>query len=199
MKHFRTTATLLTLAMASSIAYGKTVDDNPSGPYIGAGWGQFNLHLKNLDDVGAAVNSVTDSSDNAWKAYVGYRFSPYWSVEAAYIDFGRPSDTFQGTGSNGNYRVQMSGFAPNIVGTIPLGPIELFGKAGYYFYDVDTRVNFSSGQFIQTKHSRSDLLYGVGVGITFFGHLNARAEYERIDIKNAGDSDAFWLGGGWRF
>ncbi len=200
MKRITSAATLLSLTIASALAHGQGVSDNSSGPYVGIAWGQFNLNLKNLNDVGAAVDTVTDSSDNAWKAYAGYRFNPYWSVEGAYIDFGSPNDSFQGTGSNGNYRVKMSGFAPNLIGTLPLGPVELFGKVGYYYYQVDTRVNFSTGgPNIQSKHTRSDYLYGVGVGMTFFEHFNVRAEYERIDIQNANNSDAFWLGGGWRF
>jgi len=55
------------------------------------------------------------------------------------------------------------------------------------------------GTFLQSKHGRSDFLYGAGVGMTLFDHLNARVEYERISIKNATNSEAMWLTGAWRF
>jgi hypothetical protein len=35
------------------------------------------------------------------------------------------------TGSSGDYRLRLKGFAPCVIGTLPLGPVELFGKAGY--------------------------------------------------------------------
>lgn len=193
---------LAVAAMAPSVALAGSALDNPSGPYIGAGWGRFDLKLHNLGDVGTAVDNITDANDNAWKIFAGYRLNPYWSLEAAYVDFGNPGDRFQATGSgglDGSYRVKMSGFAPSVVGTLPVGPVELFAKAGYYYYNTETSVNFSSGTFLQSKHTRSDFLYGGGLAVTIFGHLSVRAEYERINITNASNSDALWLSGAWRF
>jgi OOP family OmpA-OmpF porin len=192
-------AVIAAIATAPVAAQSAPEPANPSGPYVGGGWGRFNLHVHNLSDVGTAVDTISDSNDNAWKVFVGYRLNPYWSVEGAYINFGQPGDRFVASGTDGSYRVKMSGFAPSVIGTIPLGPVELFGKVGYYFYDTTTRINFNSGEFLESKHSRSDFLYGAGVGITFMDHLHVRAEYERIHVKNATDSDAMWLTGAWRF
>jgi hypothetical protein len=189
---------VLVLVIASTIVHGDDYGP-PSGPYIGAGWGQFDLHLQNLNDVGTAVTDVTHSNNDAWKAFVGFRFAPFLSVEAAYVDFGRPNDSFRTSGSDGRYHLKMTGFSPAVLGTIPLGPVELFGKAGYYFYNLDTGVNFSSGPFLESRHSRSDFLFGGGLGVTLFHHLNLRAEYERINVHNASGSDAFWLSPSWRF
>jgi hypothetical protein len=189
---------VLVLVIASSIVHSDEYSP-ASGPYVGAGWGQFDLHLHNLNDVGTAVTDITHSNDDAWKAFVGFRFAPFIGVEAAYVDFGHPNDTFQTSGSSGIYHLKMTGFSPAVIGTIPLGPVEFFGKAGYYFYNLDTRVDFSSGPFLESRHSRSDFLFGGGLGVTLFHHLNLRAEYERIDIHNASGSDAFWLSPSWRF
>ncbi len=192
---------LIGLSLSALSASAEMRDDiNPTGPYVGVGVGQFNLRIKHLNDVDNAVSSINNSDDNAWKAFVGYRFMPYLSVEAAYSDFGRPNDTFTATGSNGNYRVDLSGFSPSIVGHVPLGPIELFAKAGEYYYDVHTRVNFDSpGPGIDTKHSRNDFLWGGGISGVIFHHVELRAEYEKVEIQNARDSDAFWLSAAWRF
>jgi len=197
MKKVLTAAVLLTLAAAANAA---DVSDNPSGGYVGLGWGQFNLRLDRLDDVGAAVNSVTDSDDNAWKAFAGYRVNPYLAFEGAYIDFGRPGDRFDTSGTDGNYRADISGFAPYVIGTVPLGPVELFGKLGYLFYDVDINVDLDGpGPGVDSSHSDSALTYGAGVGFTILDHLHLRAEYEIVDIDDASDSSAFWLTGAWRF
>jgi hypothetical protein len=123
---------VLVLVIASTIVHSDEYTPS-SGPYVGAGWGQFDLHLHNLNDVGTAVTDITHSNDDAWKAFVGFRFAPFIGVEAAYVDFGHPNDTFQSSGSNGIYHLQMTGFSPAVIGTTPLGPVEIFGKAGYYF------------------------------------------------------------------
>jgi hypothetical protein len=52
---------------------------------------------------------------------------------------------------------------------------------------------------LESRHSRSDVLFGGGLGLTVFHRLNLRAEYERIDIHDASGSDAFWLSPSWRF
>ena len=119
-------------------------------------------------------------------------------------DFGGPSDTFQNSdasGSSGDYEVSLSGFAPYVIGTLPLGPVELFAKVGYYFYDVDINTDLDdlNGDVLDSSSSDEDLLYGFGIGATFFEHLNARLEYEKIDSDLVDDADALWLSAAWRF
>lgn len=187
------------LAMAAT-ANAADVTDNPEGAYVGLGYGQFNLEIDRLDDVGAAVNTITDSDDNIWKVFGGYRFNPYIAAEVAYLDFGQPGDRFEGTGTRGNYRLDVSGFAPYLIASAPLGPVEVFGKVGYYFYDIDLRLDLDApGPDLDSSASESDFLYGVGVGITFLERLHVRAEYEIVDIEAAGNAHAFWLSGAWRF
>ncbi len=110
-------------------------------------------------------------------------------------------DSFTAEGSGGNYRVHLSGFAPFVVGTLPAGPVELFAKAGYLFYDTNLKLDFSGGDApnIQSDHDRSDFIYGGGVGVTFFSHLNINVEYDQIRLVNAQDSNVLWLGAAWRF
>ncbi|MGC3981751.1 MAG: porin family protein [Steroidobacteraceae bacterium] len=173
---------------------------NPTGPYVGGSVGRFNLNVEHLDDVDDAVQTIRDSNDNAWKVFAGYRFLPYLGIEAAYIDFGNPGDRFDTSGSDGNYDVKLSGFAPSLIGTVPLGPVELFAKIGQYYYDVDTRIDLDNpGPDIRTSHSRNDFLWGGGVSVVVLSRLELRAEYEKVEIENAKDSDAMWLGAAWRF
>lgn len=175
--------------------------DNTGGPYVGAGYGRFNLHVHNFNDVGQAADTIADSNDNAWKLFAGWRLNPYFALEGAYINLGHPGEKFVSSGSNGTYDVKVTGFAPTAVASLPLGPVEIFAKAGYYFYDVKLDVNVQSlgSAGIQSSHSRSDFLYGAGAGITFLDHLHVRGEYERIDIKDYDSSDALWLTAAWRF
>jgi OOP family OmpA-OmpF porin len=174
--------------------------ENPSGFYVGAGVGQFNVNIDDIDQTDNAIERL-DDDDAAWKAFVGYRINPYIALEAAYIDFGKPATRSSASGSNGDYRVKINGFAPYVIGTIPVGPVELFGKIGYYFYDVDLRADFDDPlkPDIDSSKSDEDLMYGVGIGATFFDHLNARLEYERIDSSRLDDADALWASASWRF
>lgn len=196
MNRWVTAATLLALSGAWSAANA----ENESGFYVGGGVGQFNVQIDDVDDTDEAIERL-DDDDTSWKAFVGYRFNPYLSVEAAYIDFGGPSDSIEASGSSGDYKVEASGFAPYVIGALPLGPVELFAKVGYYFYDVDLSVDLDDlgGDVFRSSSSEEDLLYGAGVGMTFFEHLHARLEYEKIDSDVLDDADAIWLSGAWRF
>lgn len=186
-------------ASAAALASGTAAaQENDEGLYIGGGVGQFNVQVDDIDQTDEALERL-DDNDTAWKAFVGWRMNPYFALELAYIDFGAPSDRATASGSSGDYQLDLSGFAPYAIGTIPLGPIELFGKVGYYFYDVDASVDLDNGPDFNSSSSEQDLLYGVGVGMTFFERLNARLEYERIDSSFVDDADAIWFSGQWRF
>ena len=90
------------------------------------------------------------------------------------------------------------------MGTIPIGIFELSGKVGYYWNDADLRVNFdnigpNNGNVFNGSSSGEAVTYGVGAGVTFFGHLNTKVEYEYYDIDDVDSSYALWLTGAWRF
>ncbi len=197
MKRGFLAATVLALSGVTGAAYSA---DNDSGFYLGGGVGQFNVKIDDIDDTDNAIERLKDD-DTAWKAFAGYRVNPYLSLELAYIDFGNPNGRATASGSSGDYQVKLSGFAPYVIGTIPLGPIELFGKIGYYFYDVDLTADIDNplAPDFHSSSSDEDLLYGFGAGITLFDHLHARLEYERIDSDVLDDADAIWLSGAWRF
>lgn len=184
------------LVCASALA--QSAADNERGFYLGGGVGQFNLKLDSVDQTDNAIRRL-DDNDTAWKGFVGYRFAPFLAVEAAYVDFGRPKDRFTTAGSGGDFSAKVSGFEPSLVGTIPIGPLELFGKVGYLFYDVKASVDLDNGPGFDSSSNEQDFTYGGGVGMTFLGHLNARLEYQRIDSSVINDADAFWFTGQWRF
>jgi opacity protein-like surface antigen len=172
-----------------------------SGPYVGVGLGRFNLKPENASDIGSGLVDITNSHGDAFKVTAGYRLIPYVALEASYIDFGNPKSTFSTSGSNGNYKVHASGFAPMGVATLPLGPFEIFGKAGWLFSNNNVKVylNQSGQQVFQSSHSSSDFMWGGGLGFTIGHHFNINAEYDRVRVENANNSDALWLAAEWRF
>jgi opacity protein-like surface antigen len=182
----RTVATAILLALGSTPALAET----ESGFYVGAGVGRFNVEIDDVGDVTDTVGSF-DSDDTTFKAFAGWRFNPYVAVELDYLDLGNPEDTIDGRRVNAD----VNGFAPYLVGTLPVGPVELFAKAGYLFYDVKVDVD----DLTVTDDDDQDFVYGGGIGLTFFERLNTRLEYEVIDIGEVDDANALWLSAAWRF
>jgi hypothetical protein len=97
-----------------------------------------------------------------------------------------------------NVEAHLYGGAPYLVGTLPLGPLELFAKVGYLFYDLKVE---AAGQKVHSvSGNQDDLIYAAGLGITLFGRINAQLEYELVDVSGAvNHADAVWLSGAWRF
>lgn len=177
---------LLFLGAAPVIA-----EENDSGFYLGAGIGQATVKIDTFEQLENAVEGL-DDEDTSWKIFAGWRFMPFLAVELTYLDLGKAEDTIGPIPVS----AEIDGFAPYLVGTLPLGPVELFARVGYYFYDV--KVNEESLNV--RDESDEDFTYGAGIGVTLFDHLHARLEYEVIDVSDKiDDANAIWLSGAWRF
>jgi len=94
----------------------------------------------------------------------------------------------------------VDGFAPYVVGTIPLGPyFELNGRLGYYFYDANMRQRSNLNGDLQFDEESQDLAWGAGIGANVGEKFNVKLEYERFDLEHLDDADALWLNAAWRF
>jgi len=195
----RTIVTAMAL-VATSAAFAAGPDDNQRGFYLGGGVGNFNLKIDRFSQIDNAIGRL-DDSDTGWKVFGGYRLNPYLSLEGAYVDFGRPSDKFDTAGSSGDFSAHLSGFSPQLIGTVPLGPVELSAKVGVYFVDVDLNADIDSVSALDfdSHTSEEDFMYGVGIGATFLQRLNAKLEYEWIDIGGGDKGNSLWATGTWRF
>jgi len=194
------TAALLALGFSHSAA---AQEPDTSGFYIGAGLGQFDVKVDDLEGVGDVLEEL-DADDSAWKVVMGWRFNPFISIEADYVDLGAPNGDFDASGSSGQYELDLAGVAGYVVGTLPIGIFEASAKVGYYFHDVDVHVDFdnigpNNGNVFDSSNSSEALAYGVGAGVTLFERLNAKVEYEFFDIDDVDDAYALWLTGAWRF
>lgn len=192
MKH-GITAVLAAAALAAAASAQAT--DNEAGFYAGAGVGTFDVKINDFDDVTTEIERY-DSDDTAYKVFGGWRMNPYLAFELAYVNLGSPSDEIlPGT----QLTVETDGIAPYVVGTFPIGDwFELFAKAGYYWYDVETRVSSSLGS-ASSKSSDDNFTWSAGAGVNIFEHVNIRLEYEQFDFENTDTSNALWLTGAFRF
>jgi OOP family OmpA-OmpF porin len=167
---------------------------NLQGFYLGGGVGDFSAavdeidELDDIDDVGIDFSD----SDNAMKIFAGYAFNRFFAVQGDFVDFGESSG-FVSPSVSGTSDVQ--GLAPSVVGTLPIGPVELFARVGMMFYDVD--LNLGGGRVID--ESGEDLVWSAGIGLDVLDRLNLRLEYEEIDIEQLDEDDALWLNVAWKF
>ena len=101
------------------------------GLYLGAGIGAASFK----DDLESGI--TFDEEDAAYKAFIGWRFDAVpvidLAVEVAYTDFGKPS---QGVNAQ-QFEIKLRG--PSIAGLLilPLGPLDLYAKAGVIDYELD--------------------------------------------------------------
>ena len=194
-----TVASALLVLMAGPALAQQTQDDqrtgkNVEGLYIGGGIGDFSSSIdevNQLDQIDDAGIDFTDG-DNATKLFAGWAFNRYFAVQGDYVDFGDQSGAVSPSVSGTS---NVKGFAPSIVGTLPIGPVELFGRIGMMFYNVD--VNLNGGQLIDD--SANDMVWSAGVGIDIADRLNLRLEYEQIDIPRFDQANAVWLNAAWKF
>jgi len=161
--------------------------DENSGLYLGAGLGDFSTEIDSIGDVDLDFDEDSDAS----RIFAGWRFNRVIAAQLDYFDFGDSSAATNLLSIESDAR----GIAPSLVATLPLGPVELFVKGGWLFYDLEVTAD---GDEIFDE-SENDPMYGVGVGITLLERLALRAEYEIIDISEIEDAEAVWITAAWRF
>jgi hypothetical protein len=183
----------MTAVVALSLGAGPALgqmdsNDNREGFYLGVGLGDFS---SSVDDLGNFDELDLDSDDTPMKAFGGWRLNRFFAIQLDYIDFGESSTTANLL----DIRSETSGFAPNVIGTLPIGFFELFAKVGMMWYDVDFDIENDPSY----SDSGEDPIYGVGVGFTLVERLSLRLEYEIVDIDALDEADAVWLTAAWRF
>ena len=183
------TALVGVLSLAALPTFAADLDDHDTGFYLGAGVGDFSASLQRPSD--ATKVHLDFKNNDAYRVFGGWRFNPYLSVQLDYDDFGHSAPALGELGLS----AKSDAWTPAVKGTLPLGPIELFGKVGEMFSNV--RLNTNGGQAVTDTGNHP--LYGVGIGGTILKRLNLSAEYERIKMPNLRDADAVWLNASWRF
>ena len=183
----------LAVFAASMLVTGPALADGDitDGLYFGVGLGDFSTGIDDLSDVDEA-NLDFDSDESARKVFVGWRFNRFMAVQVDRVDFERSVDAQNALDV---FSTRTDGFAPSLVGTLPLGPIELFARGGILWYDLTIDRNNTP----LADSSDRDPIFGAGIGFTIAERLNLRAEYEVVEIDGLDDPNAVWLTAAWRF
>jgi opacity protein-like surface antigen len=166
-------AALLTLPVLPAVAA-----DN--GFYLGGSIGQANVQIDDLKD-NAFPDDDFDADDTAFKLIAGIRPLDWLAVEAAYVNFGEPEDRVAGL----SLEAEGDGISAFAVGFLPVGPVDLFAKAGIIAWDS----KITGAAF---DDDGSDLAYGAGAQFRVLS-FSIRAEYEKFDISDV-DVDMISVG-----
>jgi len=169
-------ALLATLLVSALIATAASAAQ--PGFYIGGGVGQANVEKDAGDFDYQGNNFKVDDDDSAWKAFIGYNFLPWLSIEGGYKDFGNFRQNVNGE----TLRVDPTGWDAYVVGSLPIGPIDLFAKVG----GISLKSDVSSNVFGQEDDTDTQLAYGAGIAYNL-GHFAFRVEAEGFDDNEVDD------------
>ena len=156
-----TSAALFTasFAAAPAVLAQDSMERDQSGPYVSGSYGGYKSHGGEFED-----------EDDLLGAAVGYQFSPFFALEAEYIDFGNfGEDDVEG---------KLKGFGLGAVGRLPLtDSFGVYGKAGAFAsaFDVDA---FNESE----TYDEVSPFVGAGVDFRVTPHLTAFAEYNRYNV-----------------
>jgi OmpA-OmpF porin, OOP family len=225
------------ILMASALALASTtaMAAEDRGFYLTAGIGEskYDVSKTDLDDLalfafedaGAIVLNSDSSYDDKGDAVMltaGYRFSPYFSIEAGYVDLGSSEYRAEGdviipivglADASLGIDIEAKGPFVSASGVVPLGEkFDLHGQLGILFSDVefDVTVGLDNGLASATERqsfsaSSEDVFAGVGAAFHFTKNFGVSLDYSLFqdvgeeDSTGEGDIDSLRLSLQYRF
>ncbi|HZN12589.1 MAG TPA: outer membrane beta-barrel protein, partial [Blastocatellia bacterium] len=121
-----------------------------------------------------------EDEGKGFKAIIGARPFDWLAIEANYVDLGETEGTF----TNGPFvgeRTELESDGFNFSGLLflPVGPVDLFARAGFISWDSKARLPEFD---LSDKDDGMDFSYGAGAQFRIWS-LSLRAEYEVFDIS----------------
>ena len=160
-------AILFVLASSFAIADGEQL-------YIGIG-----AYETSID--GDFDNIDIDDDDTTAAAFLGYKFSKMFAIEAGYYDLGDHS------GNNIDAEVDAFSLAGALI--LPLAIFDIYAKAGIAYINIDWKNKINNRS---DDDSDSEAFAGVGANINLGRHIDLYAEYLYFDTDI--DVDTLGLG-----
>lgn len=172
------------IALSAALAFAPLTATADSGFYVGGSVGGATIEVDFGDTGIPDFPAEIDEDDTAYKLFAGYKFDLPGidlGIEGGYVDFGKPDFGVEVADVAVDVELDPTGFNLWGIAGIEAGPIDLFAKLGYIFWDLEASV---PGTSVDESDDGSDIGYGVGVGFGL-GPLQLRGEYEIYDIDDA--------------
>ena len=169
------------LAILAALAATTAVPAFAQG-YIGAGIGRGNLNMNGTELTGLN-NATIGDSDTTWSIRGGWRFHPYFAVEAAYYELGKYD--FHSALINGDAKAES--YALSLVGILPFSEqFEGYARVGF----AHSKFKFSASGPINSAFAadtQEEATYGVGARWHFSRNWSLFGEWmknDKIKIDN---------------
>ena len=120
-----------------------------------------------------------EGDDRGFKIFGGYRWQDVVGIEAQYVDLGEMDDRINGIEA----RAKVQNLDLFLVGALPIRSLELFGKAGIAYSDIETVAESGGTEDPLDEEDGVDLAYGIGAAFRIRTYLSFRAEIERFEIS----------------
>ncbi len=157
----------LTMILLSGLSELKAQEGLYFGGSVGPSFVNKKIADLDLDDI------KVDGHDLAYKIYAGYRLPAFLAFEGGYRNLGKISDDIAEHNS--------SGWDLGAKADISLGPVQVFGKAGAFFNNVE--VTFKDPIHPDINKNNTKFMFGFGAGLNI-ERLGIRAEWESLDISS---------------
>lgn len=201
-KSIRSTTLALAFACAACAALPVAAQQSPWYGAFSAGSAktdhEFVTNRESAISNATNISTSFDDKDSAWKATLGYRISPMFSIELNYADYGsvRSDTRFSvpgGLTGLGGVTVDrdVKGFGIDGLVMAPLGDrFSVFGRIGAFRAETRASAQISGDTFFtdgtpgterSSKSTETVLKYGVGLDWNITPRIAARLEYERLD------------------
>jgi len=171
------------LAALPAMAQYRSSSMSYSPFYFGVGAGQGNLN-RDASDLTGLTNGILDDSATTYTIRGGWRFSPFMALELAYYDLGKYtfSGTLPGSTVRLNGEAKAKAFGANLVGIVPMGPAELYGRIGVVNSEMKANVSTNTAlPGFDAKDHENGATYGVGGRWEFVPHWALFAEWMKND------------------
>lgn len=184
------------------------------GLYLAADVGQAHFSGGVFDDELLPPSWTSNASDTAtgYRFTAGYQFTPYWGVEAGYVDLGHGTVTYRTKPSTDpavttmvSYRVGANGFFAAGTGTWPIDQQwSLYARAGVISSKLDFQSHsngISTSQGANATDTALKATYGVGAKWNFQPRWSLRLGWDHYrNLGNASyDVNLLSLGVEWHF
>jgi opacity protein-like surface antigen len=172
------------------------------GFYFEADVGQTSFDIdKDMMDEWAEVppgQSSIDSSDMNYSLAAGYRFSPYFAVEALYVELGESTYSVEDQGVSAGLKLKSNGPAVALAGIWPINATwSLEGRIGAYFGNTSLSASISDGadalEVPVDSKSTPGILLDAGIVAAFADRWALRLGYTHFDKATAISGEDFGL------
>lgn len=211
------TSTLRPLILALALSPGLAAAKEPAtGFYVGGGLGLATYSIDYASQISNAYEGsgftvdaahLTDRRDTAWKLYGGWRFHPYFAVEAGYVDLGKATAYYEiGVPNIGpatrDARYRLDGVEVAALAIAPVGSVgTVFAKAGAMFthlkYDESGTNQFGEPASFSHTDRKTRFTWGIGGTAVLAEQLSLRFDWQRVE--DVGQTFALTESGNGRF